>query len=560
MSNTPTEYPQNATDGATSEDSPPPGVSSANTTKPTQSGPSVSRRQLLAAGTALGITATAGCLGSDDDEEDDEPDGGNGTDDRDENGDDNGTENGADDSNGDDNGTENGADDPNGDENGDDNTQDPPEGEVVLSDLVIAGTNEITGEFPAGEDEPIEFLVANEGDAEDTFDINLQIAPLEDDTGGNEADWETSEVAESLSVTLAAEQSEPVVVDSVTPELDGGDYGVRVSSDDEELLGEFTVLGDAQLSIAVYTQEASEEHLVESGELTVTGDAGEVATIDLADEPTPTIPISLAEGDAYTLEVSAVNGGVFPGAEKSVTVEQGGTSVDVVAGYEFQPAENFKFTNYLLIEPRIDNGTEWSEREWFVYGTHAANGDHHTHYIRANTDGMPSHEVDESPREWGSDMDAIGDEIGSRYGAHSLRVDDERFFWPDSREQWEDSNNTTFYSPDRVSHVVALLGLDVITELDPEKQQYAGHETLHDEEVDVYDVSIDVLGSHYPDSKAYVDPETGYVVRVEHHRLDGINSRFSDGTDSYEMVEFFDHNEVNELDIEYIESLTDPIP
>lgn len=192
-------------------------------------GPTMNRRKLLA---VLGTSATgavAGCLGGDDD---DEP-------------------NGADDPNGDDeNGVadENGTDEPNGD---DDPNGDPPTaGDFSVSLLDTPATVDVGAEVTVG------YQVENVGDAEDTFDVILEI-------DGEEIDRESvtleagAETTGQFTYDVDIEQTEPLAV-TVTSDDTSDEVEITVvEPGPQSFVAEST---GGFLSLAGETREEAAEH------------------------------------------------------------------------------------------------------------------------------------------------------------------------------------------------------------------------------------------------------------------------------------------------------------
>lgn len=477
-------------------------------------------RRTLLASSAAGLAALAGCLGSDDDDDDGEP--ANGADDGDDGG------NGAD--GGD-------SDDPNGaDDGGDDGDEPPvPDGEASLSMLLVDGRDSFA-ELDEGTDVPVTVTLANEGEGEDSFDVTLSIG-------------ESVEETQTVDVEAGAETE--VTFTGVTSGLAGGDHTVVVTTDGDQLSTDVTVLGDVELTLTVYTQGADEEYLVEAGELTVFAGSDVVATADLGESPTQTVTVPLAEADTFTVEVTNVDGGVFPNVEESVAMDGGPREVDIVAGYEFQGTTTFNFSTYVFEESHTDeDGTEWGNEEWVAYGTYAENRDYHSRYIVGSIGDISQRLVnlEDSPPPFEADLFEVGDELGASGPHHSVLVGAEGFFYPETRGRWEEGGNPAFRLRD--SHTPVRNGLDEITKLDPDKQQYAGTRVVHGEEADVYELDVEIGGTNYVDAKVAVDPETGYIVRWQSERLN------NEMTSSYEIVEFQDHNGPQELDWDRIRGYT----
>lgn len=192
-------------------------------------GPTMNRRKLLA---VLGTSATgavAGCLGGDDD---DEP-------------------NGADDPNGDDeNGVadENGTDEPNGD---DDPNGDPPAaGDFSVSLLDTPATVDVGAEVTVG------YQVENVGDAEDTFDVVLEI-------DGEEIDRESvtleagAETTGQFTYDVDIEQTEPLAVTITSDDTSDEVEITVVEPGPQSFVAEST---GGFLSLAGETREEAAEH------------------------------------------------------------------------------------------------------------------------------------------------------------------------------------------------------------------------------------------------------------------------------------------------------------
>jgi len=136
----------------------------------------------------------------------------------------------------------------------------PPEAE--LSDLDIAGEGE-EATITEGDGENVTVDIQNIGDQEGTFEIELEINNGE------------SIVEAEIIDELDAGETETVVFENVTADLDADDYTVTVSSQEEELTGDLTVEAPAEAAL-------SSLNIAEQGEdATITEGGGENVSVDV---------------------------------------------------------------------------------------------------------------------------------------------------------------------------------------------------------------------------------------------------------------------------------------
>lgn len=247
-----------------------------------------------------------------------------------------------------------------------------------LSDLDIAGDGE-DATIVEGDDEDVSVEVENVGEVAGTFDVTLEI---------DGEDWtETTD-------ELGAGENETVVFESVTGDLDIGEYDVTVTADDAELVGSLTVTSPAEIDLDVdidpnvanetATYEAAVTYEAVAGDLTaqfisidfgtddvdvsaVLDDADLVSVIDSDDEARDiadvlqlddsTIVIQLAEGegisdpavdDTVTVTVEEVENAPAGEYDMTVGLHEPGDSILDAAAPAFAEASD----DYELFEER----------------------------------------------------------------------------------------------------------------------------------------------------------------------------------------------------------------
>ena len=526
--------------------------------------PTTRRRALLAAG-ATSFAAVAGCL--------DSGSGGDGDD-----------------------GNEGGDDDSDGTTSGTTTESDP--GKTNQSEAGETGGNDTDGENGSGGD-------GGEPTAADVFEVT-------DIAVAGEGGEGTILATGSGTVTATVRNpSDTPLFGTVALSLDGervATQQVRVlddataTADFEAIGGDLTTAGDYPVTVSVVDGDGTEGSGGVSGTLTVSeatelsvtvrlesadgprGGGGELwafpggapidadglaraagtipeqnlpepfARTEIAEDGTATIRTP-ADADRVGLVVAEPGGGVFPPATQEVAVT-GATprDVEIVAGYPTQGADSFRFTTY-----SYDSG---DERDWHVWGIHA-DGDHYTREIRPDigprgVSSSPQLTLEDRPVEWGADLVVFVNERKVESN-HWVKLDDQRYWKTAANEPWETSENDHYYSPTYPRHKPALSGLAALTNLETERQTFLRRETLGDTTVDVYRIDPEAFDETevYPDNEVFVDPETGYVVRVEHDR-----AYTSEGellTDGYGIAEFTRHGEIGTLNLGQFDVIDSPV-
>jgi len=244
-----------------------------------------------------------------------------------------------------------------------------------------------------------------------------------------------------------------------------------------------------------------------------------------------------------------VDGGVYPPASTDVAIE-GLTlpDVELVAGYPFQGTNAMRFSMYTLEERE---GRRYPpHREFIRYGTYGANGDYNSLYITGTTpEGDEYLESDGTPPEYGTDLMSLSVELGLSSRDHSARIDGTGFFYASTRNQWELLEDTP--SGFRGStHITALDGLGAVTNPTVDEREFLGSTDYRGRTVDVYQVDSVVGEFRLPDANVFVNPATGYVLRVERDPI------LEEGLwkESYQVVKFFAHGEPETADIEIMKN------
>jgi hypothetical protein len=516
----------------------------------------VSRRRWLAvSGTVLG-GAFAGCLGGDDDgPEDDTGNTGNQT------GNNTGDQSGDDD------------DDQTGNEEG--------SLPVTLTELTVGdATAEAVPTIIAETTAPLTASLESNTEITRPATLAVEVFPVNDPTPWAEDTTRAPPDVEpvltaSEEFNAEAETTLSVPVEGLTSQLTDGAYVAvaRVPAADTRAVATLQVAAFAELEVDVYTQTAASDNRVEAGELVLAsgpvptratggldGAVGETdedvtiyRTVDLAERPAPTLQVPLtADTDTMVVTARNVNGGVYPPASTDVAIE-GLTlpDVELVAGYPFQGTDAMRFSMYALAEREARRYPP--HEEWIRYGTYGANGDYNSLYITGTTpEGDEYLESDGTPPAYGSDLGELSTEQGLAWPSQSARIDGTGFFYASTRNQWELIEGVPNFR--RSTHITALDGLGAVTNPTVNEREYLGSTDYRDRTVDVYGVSTDVADSRHPDANVFVDPATGYVLRIERDpiREEGPLS------ESYEVVEFFAHGEPETADIELMKSWSKP--
>ena len=526
-------------------------------TDPRGTGGGVPRRRWLAVSGTVLAGAFAGCLGGDSDDSDTD----DGTD----------TQPGPDDGSGPDDGTDPSGDeppdDPNGADNGDDSDGEPLS--ATLTGLTIGNATDTVPNLAASTDAPLTATLDSQTEITRPGTLAVDIFAVEDTTpwtgDSPRAPPETTSVAtarQEFNVQAATSQS--LTVEGVTDDLAGGPYVAvaRVPEAETRAVAPLTVTATAEITASVYTQTVAPESRPTAGELVLsdgpvstaatddsagggTEEATVFATVDLAEGSAPTLSVPLGvDTDAVLVTARNVDEGVYPPATAEVPLEGTELSdVELVAGYEFQGTNAMRFTDYIYWSV-----SQLESEEWIMYGTYGANGDYNCHYERGFINaGEQLIDSDGMPPEYGADLSAIDSAIGAGSQEHSVTIDGKTFYYPGWRWEAADGDATAFR---RTPHVPVLDGLDTVTEPIPEERKYVGTEQYRDREVDLYRISTEIEGSPHPDSLVFIDPATGHILRIERDPM----AETGQGSESFEVAEFFDHGEPETADIELMQN------
>ena len=526
-------------------------------TDPRGTGGGVPRRRWLAVSGTVLAGAFAGCLGGDSDDSDTD----DGTD----------TQPGPDDGSGPDDGTDPSGDeppdDPNGADNGDDSDGEPLS--ATLTGLTIGNATDTVPNLAASTDAPLTATLDSQTEITRPGTLAVDIFAVEDTTpwtgDSPRAPPETTSVAtarQEFNVQAATSQS--LTVEGVTDDLAGGPYVAvaRVPEAETRAVAPLTVTATAEITASVYTQTVAPESRPTAGELVLsdgpvstaatddsagggTEEATVFATVDLAEGSAPTLSVPLGvDTDAVLVTARNVDEGVYPPATAEVPLEGTELSdVELVAGYEFQGTNAMRFTDYIYWSV-----SQLESEEWIMYGTYGANGDYNCHYERGFINaGEQLIDSDGMPPEYGADLSAIDSAIGAGSQEHSVTIDEKRFYYPGWRWEASDGDATAYR---RSTHIPVLNNLGAVTEPTPDERKYIGTEDYRNRSADIYRVDTDVGEFTLPGSRVFVDPETGYILRIEQDPMGDTGQ----ANESFEVAEFFDHGEPETADIELMQN------
>jgi hypothetical protein len=524
----------------------------------------VARRRwlgVLGASLSLGV---AGCLGDSEDSGEDDGSSDDGTADGD-------TSDGSDDSDTDDGGDSSGdgstdgtggGDDGSGDDSsdddagggdgsgddgsGDDGSDDEgepaqPDVPVTLTDLRAAQVP-ITVSLGIDDPAPIAVTVANDGDT--AAEIPVQFAVVSgqdgvddtaDGTTGQSVPTDDALASQTLRVTLTPGASERLTASGLTDGLEQGSYTVAATAGDQQATLGLDLFADSPVPVTVYTQAAEEQYRVDSGQVTVRDDGEAVATASLDSQPV-TVELPLARTTRYTVEVTNLDGGAWPNSSESVTVDSASDpSIDIVAGYEIPEVVGYRFSTY----------RQMGSEERIGFGLYSTESDYQFTWIDSLWGRSPYLNPDDAPPEYGADLSALGDQLGALVShaidaVYSGRQDYETYFYLGPDKYWEPGYVDFATGRGRELHSFGT-SLRVTDTADDLHREYEGRDSVRDTPVDVYRVPE-------IDTSVYVDPETGHALRAVRQPLPGKEE------DTYEIVDFFDHGGVEDIDWELLKA------
>jgi hypothetical protein len=528
-------------------------------TDPRGTGGGVPRRRWLAVSGTVLAGAFAGCLGGDSDSDDGDNQSDGGPDSQPGANDDPDTDN------------------PDTDNSDTDNpdTDDEPL-PATLTGLTVGDATDTVPNLVASTDAPLTVTLDSETEITRPGTLVVDILAVEETapwTGDSPRPppegTPVATVREAFNVQAATSQS--LTFEGLTDDLAGGPYVVvaRVPEAETHAVAPLTVTATTEINAEVYTQTTAPENRPTAGELVLStgpvptaatddseGDDTEgstvLAVVDLAEGATPTLSVPLGV-DADTVVVTArnVDGGVYPPASAEVPLE--GTDlpdVELVAGYEFQGTDAMRFTDYILW--RNDPYSVPRFEEWIMYGTYGANGDYNCHYTRGSQrEANRLIDSDGTPPEYGADLGRIQSEQRLAPPEHSVTLDGKGFYYPDNRWEASDKYGTAYR---RSTHIPVLGSLDAVTEPTPGERKYVGTEQYRNRGVDIYRINTNVAEFTLPDSRVFVDPETGYILRIEQNPM----AEDGQGKESFEVAEFFDHGEPATADVELLKNRSKP--
>ena len=400
--------------------------------------------------------------------------------------------------------------------------------------------------------------LANTGDIAGTFDLTLRLSERTDDIGVLREATASQQVTpdDEARVTI------PVDVSGLAP----SSYRVTVTAAPEDAPArETSVTGDlpieqapGKLDITVYTQAADEEYEARAGTLRVREQGADepLLTHDLSESPSVTVN-RVATGDEVLLTTETIDDGVYPDGEQTVTVD-GTTEVEFVTAYEFRGADSFRTAVYLFAPNPSPPDVIDPPAGYYGWATHAADDDHYVRWFRAGDAqgvydfGEPIHDHGVSLRQfYGGDIDfrppeqvrIDGEAYGHRYGENSTpwgEIEDlDIGFDPESPPR------------ENSGEVYPTRPLTYLTGEDPDRQQFAGEVEIDGRTFHQYNITVE----NYPDSRAFVDPETGYAVRWETEK-----SYAGPSEQGYEIWTYSDHDQINSLSVSDIEFGNTPPP
>jgi hypothetical protein len=390
--------------------------------------------------------------------------------------------------------------------------------------------------------------LANEGDIAGVFDVTFRLSERTDDLGVLREATASQQVTPGDEARLTV----PVDVSGLAP----GTYRVTVTAVPEDaparetsVTGELSVeQAPGKLDITVYTQAADEEYEARSGTLRVREQGADepLLTHDLSDSPSVTVSDGVATGETYELTTENIDDGVYPDGEETVTVD-GTTEVDFVTAYEFQGADSFRLAAYLFAPNPSPPDVIDPSANYYIWATHAADGDHYARDYRVA--GSTTYDPDDSIHNHGVSLRQFqrsgafapreqvridGEAYGHRYGSGPIADD----------SPWDEIQDLGYdpASPPRANagEMYPARTLTELTGADPEKQQFTGTVEIDGQTLHQYDLSVE----NYPNSRAFVNPETGYVVRWEAQK-----SYAGPSEQGYEIWTYSDHGTIDSLSL-----------
>jgi hypothetical protein len=496
------------------------------------------REWLVLAGGSLSA-AIAGCLGGDDDDNDDAD-----------------------------------TDDGEGDSNGDTDDEPAPQSEVTVLGLTVGGQSVAGGDEDSTDDSesdtggtgdgsnttpqivvdsnvPIRATVANEGDAEGSFQVEFQVSPQDGDT-------DEPAVTKFQRVSLAPGDQQRVTIDGVTGQLDGQDYDLVVRAGEATLTGSLTVAVTTEVEVLAYTEEVRIDKRAEEGLLTLYdyaldgADRTQLTTAQLNGEPvTLQVPLDTNTPE-FAIEVTDVEGGAFPSATKVVTIDSLDIdTIEIVAGYEFRAADTYRFSTYSRLSADLANHDQ--PQQWWTYGSYAGGFDYY--YVQAKDtvylESAWAMGLNGSPPEYGIDMDLIQERHGSTSGLYGVSIGQDGYLYLNVSRQdyWVSDNNVALRT--WIPHTLARGG-DKGGYLAKMGRQFVGREQFRGNTVDVYELyhRDDFPSESPPNRKVYVDSETGYTVRLEEYYSEEAPIEY------YTISEYTAHDEIESIDFELLRKYT----
>ena len=390
--------------------------------------------------------------------------------------------------------------------------------------------------------------LANEGDIAGVFDLTLRLERTDDSSVRREAT-----ASQQVTPGDEARLTVPVDVSGLAP----GTYRVTVTAVPEDaparetsVTGELSVeQAPGALDITVCTQAANEEYEARAGTLRVREQGADepLLTHDLSDSPSVTVN-RVATGDELLLTTENIDDGVYPDGEQTVTVE-GTTEVEFVTAYEFQGADSFRLAAYLFAPNPSPPDVIDPSANYYVWATHAADDDHYIRWYRVA--GGATHDFDDSTHNHGVDLRQFqqsgrfapveqvrigGEAYGHRYRSGALA----------DEQSWNRlENDSPAYDPENLGRenfgpIYPHRPLTRLTGATPEKQQFAGPVEINGQTFHQYDIAV----KNYPDSRAFVEPETAYVMRFETEKTYAGPSE-----QGYEIWTYSDHGTINSLSL-----------
>ncbi len=411
--------------------------------------------------------------------------------------------------------------------------------------------------------------LTNAGGQDGTFSVALQAGTT--DTATSTGDDSPLPITATDSQPLAAGSSaqlqftvpvesfplatHPVTI-TATPK-DATPDGQQPPARQDTIETDLTVeLPPASVTVETYTQTDSEDHFATGGTLELLDENGDtLATHDLGQSAITKFEEEVSNGKEYTLRTDNVDQGAYPDGETTVQ-PAGETTVKLVTAYEFNGVDSYNYVGYAYSPNETPENTIQAPNEWFMRGTHAADDDHLAQWDSPNArDKIP---VDGEIHDHETPLfDLVP--VDRRTAPVGQLVIDNKGYGRSLRRNDREWNARPDVPQDIAFHPDSSYGepwpeqpLTAYTDADPEIQQFEGKENRFEKTVHRYDVTVE---GTYPESTAYVDPETGHTLRWQ-----ASNTLFGNkDSNGHEIWEFTSLGEIPSLSVSDLD-LVDPQP